>query len=123
MSMRKIIIGLFLVSLTAITPFYGAVGQEAIEYVPDSKTALAVATAIIKTRIGDIKYDQLTKEHDLEARLDGDVWSCFFYPRNVQARPVSHDGITEVTVVAGGALPVLKISKIDSKVIAFYYSK
>lgn len=121
--MRKFVIPSLIVLLTAIAPLHTALCQEVVEYVPDSKTAIAVASAIIKARIGGEKYNALAKGHDLEVQLDRGVWTCFFYPSDTQTKSSSHNGITEVTVVAGGGLPVLKISKADSRVIAFYYSK
>jgi hypothetical protein len=78
LSVRTIRTGLVLVWFVAtLAGGAGALaqhGSQAIheDYVPDKKTAVAIAEAVSRGQLGDVQLSQILP---FEAHLDGEVWS------------------------------------------------
>ena len=97
--------------------------EQRFVFVTEPETATSIAAAIIKGKIGSRRFERLEKVYLLKAQLEGDVWSCYFYPRRPTTGRKLVNGIVEITIDTAGGTPVLKISKTDARVIDFYYSK
>lgn len=113
-----------LASFVALVIVAGTAAAQPIpDYVPDVETASAVATAILKARLGKEKFETLSKTLQLSVELNGEVWSAYFYPRGIKAALERDKDSSQVTVVAGGGFPILEISKHDGRVVSYYFSK
>jgi regulator of RNase E activity RraA len=92
--------------------------------VPDARTAIRVASAILETYMGAGQFSKAVQATPLRASLDGEVWTVYFYPTDAGRETTNKDGSTSVVVVAGGGgNPEIQIAKTDARVIGLFYSR
>lgn len=108
---------ILLFSLLSLTTSSQA-AETSDNFVPNEKTARAIAIAILEARLGDQRYDILARHMRLIIEPDGEKWVAYFYPQKIATR---NDGAA--VVVAGGGSPTLELSKQDARVLAFYYAR
>ncbi len=94
------------------------------DLIPDSTTAIKVASAILETWMGKAEFAATIKEAPLRAELMGDTWLVSPYRPNAAGREIPHPGGgTTVIVRAGGGQPVVVLSKKDAQVREIYFSR
>jgi hypothetical protein len=90
--------------------------------VPDSSTAIQVATIILKRHLGPAQFQKFVAKSPLRARETPNAWIVFTYPKMVppKRRVGEYD---EYTVVAGGGGPAISIAKKDGQILDLYFQK
>ena len=81
-------------------------------FVPDSKTAMAVAEAVLKPVYGEA---QIISERPFGAKLEADVWTV--------SGTLHCEGEKDPNISCKGGVAVVRISKSDAKVLSMTHGK
>ena len=90
------------------------------DLVPDSATAIGIATIVLKTYLGNDGFAAKTKNRKIIAKLDGDDWIVYTYPESI---PRDDPGSGHIYVVSGGGGPEIRISRHDAQVKDIHFSR